>query len=104
MIFKILPDVKIGWRHVWLGAVVTALAFTIGKFLIGMYIGKGSVGSGYGAAGSIVILITWVYYSAQILYFGAEFTQVWATRHSFSIVPDEHAEPLDADKRPPRAA
>jgi len=69
-----------------------------------MYIGKGSVGSGYGAAGSIVILITWVYYSAQILYFGAEFTQVWATRHSFSIVPDEHAEPLDADKRPPRAA
>jgi len=104
MIFKILPDVKIGWRHVWLGAVVTALAFTIGKFLIGMYIGKGSVGSGYGAAGSIVILITWVYYSAQILYFGAEFTQVWATRHGFAIVPDEHAEPLDADKRPPRAA
>jgi len=104
MIFKILPDVKIGWRQVWLGAVVTALAFTIGKFLIGMYIGKGSVGSGYGAAGSIVVLITWIYYSAQILYFGAEFTQVWAKRHGVPVAPDEHAKPLDADKSPPRAA
>ncbi|HLH31464.1 MAG TPA: YihY/virulence factor BrkB family protein [Terriglobia bacterium] len=91
MIFKVLPDVKIGWRHVWVGAAVTALAFTIGKFAIGMYIGKTSVGSGYGAAGSIIVLITWVYYSAQILYFGAEFTQVWAKRHGFRVIPEENA-------------
>src|SRR6185295_5327508 len=94
MIFKILPDVIIGWNDVWIGAAVTALFFTIGKFLIGMYIGKTSIGSGYGAAGSIVVLITWIYYSAQILFFGAEFTQVYATMHGTRVVPASNAEPV----------
>jgi membrane protein len=99
MIFKILPDVKILWSDVWVGAVVTAALFTIGKFAIGTYIGKAGIASAYGAAGSIVILITWVYYSAQILYFGAEFTHVYANSRGARAVPAEHAEPLTPDKR-----
>ena len=96
MIFKILPDVKIRWDDVWVGAAATALLFTIGKFAIGMYIGKAGIGTAYGAAGSIVILITWVYYSAQILFFGAEFTQVWAKNHGARPVPEENAKPIDS--------
>jgi membrane protein len=92
MIFKILPDMEIRWKDVWIGAAATALLFTIGKFAIGMYIGKMSIGSGYGAAGSIVVLITWIYYSAQILYFGAEFTQVYANAHGTQFVPASNAE------------
>ena len=80
-LFKYLPDVKVQWRDVMLGAVVTAILFTIGKFLIGMYLGKASFGSTYGAAGSLVIVLVWVYYSAQIFFFGAEFTQVYACEH-----------------------
>jgi membrane protein len=80
MIFKILPDVKIAWRDVWIGAGTTALLFTLGKFLLGMYLGKSSIVSAYGAAGSTVLLLLWVYYSAQILFFGAEVTQVYANR------------------------
>ena len=79
MIYKILPDVKIAWRDVWLGAAVTAVLFNIGKFLIGLYIGKSSVASSYGAAGSFAVLLVWVYYSAMVLFIGAEFTQVYAT-------------------------
>jgi membrane protein len=94
MIFKVLPDVDIRWSDVWVGAAATALLFTIGKFAIGMYIGKASIGSAYGAAGSIVVLITWIYYSAQILYFGAEFTQVYATTHGTRVVPASNAETL----------
>jgi membrane protein len=85
MMFKFLPDVDVAWNDVWIGAVVTAFLFTLGKFAIGMYIGKSSIGSAYGAAGSVVILITWVYYSAQILYFGAEFTQVYATERGSHV-------------------
>jgi membrane protein len=99
MIFKILPDVKIGWNDVWIGAIVTAALFTLGKFVIGTYIGKAGIGSAYGAAGSIVVLITWVYYSAQILYFGAEFTQVYAKTHGSHIAPTENAEPVTPEKR-----
>jgi membrane protein len=99
MIFKVLPDAKIRWNDVWIGAVVTALLFTIGKFAIGVYIGKAGIGTAYGAAGSIVILITWVYYSAQILYFGAEFTQVYATTHGSHAVPAENAVPLTPEDR-----
>jgi membrane protein len=80
-LFKYLPDVKIEWRDVMLGAVVTAILFTLGKFLIGMYLGKASFSSTYGAAGSLVIVLVWVYYSAQIFFFGAEFTQVYACEH-----------------------
>jgi membrane protein len=80
MIYKILPDVEIAWSDVWVGAVVTALLFTIGKFLIGLYLGHSAVASTFGAAGSLVIIVIWIYYSAQILFMGAEFTQVYAKR------------------------
>jgi len=91
-IFKFLPDVEIRWSDVWVGAFVTALFFTAGKFVIGTYIGKAGIGSAYGAAGSIIILITWVYYSAQILFFGAEFTQVYARHRGSRIIPKPNAE------------
>ena len=78
MIYKIMPRVKIRWHDVWLGAAVTALLFTVGRFLIGLYIGKSGIASGFGAAGSLVIIFVWVYYSAQIFLLGAEFTWVYA--------------------------
>ena len=90
-IYKVLPDVKIGWEDVWVGAAVTALLFTIGKFLIGLYLGHSSVTSVYGAAGSLVVILIWVYYSAQILFLGAEFTQVFAKRYGKEIEPDDDA-------------
>ena len=76
LIFRYVPGMKIAWKDVWIGAVVTPFLFTIGKFLIGLYLGKAAVGSVYGAAGSLVVVIVWVYYSAMIFLFGAEFTQV----------------------------
>jgi membrane protein len=94
MIYKVLPDVEIAWRDVWIGAAVTALLFTIGKLLIGLYIAKSSVASAYGAAGSLVILLLWVYYSSQILFLGAEFTEVYATRYGSRIRPSKHAVPV----------
>jgi len=78
MIYKIIPRVKIGWRDVWVGAAVTALLFAIGKSLIGLYLGRSTFASGFGAAGSLVVLLVWVYYSAQIFLLGAEFTWVYA--------------------------
>ncbi|RYF34868.1 MAG: YihY/virulence factor BrkB family protein [Comamonadaceae bacterium] len=87
MIYKIMPRVRVEWRDVWVGAAVTALLFTIGKYLIGLYIGKSSVASGYGAAGSLVVVLVWVYYSAQIFLFGAEFTWVYA--HTFGSLKGE---------------
>ena len=80
MIYKIMPRVSVQWHDVWLGAVVTALLFTIGRFLIGLYIGKSGVASGFGAAGSLIVIFIWVYYSAQIFLIGAEFTWVYATK------------------------
>ena len=80
MIFKLLPDVPIRWSDVWVGAIITSLLFTAGKFLIGFYIGHSVTMSAYGAAGSVVIILVWIYYSALILYFGAEFTRVYSTR------------------------
>jgi hypothetical protein len=79
MIFKYLPDKEVKWRNVWIGAAVTAALFTIGKILVGLYIAKSSVASGYGAAGSLVIILLWVYYNSQILFLGAEFTQVYSS-------------------------
>jgi membrane protein len=81
MIYKILPSVRIAWRDVIIGAVVTALLFSIGKFMIGLYLGNSAIGSSYGAAGSIVLVLVWVYYSAQIFLLGAEFTKVYAHRY-----------------------
>ena len=103
LIYKILPDVKIGWSDVGIGAAITALLFTIGKALIGLYLGNSSVASAYGAAGSFVVLLLWIYYSAQILLFGAEFTQVYANRFGSHIRPDEHAT-FDPDAKKKAAA
>ena len=97
LIFKYVPDAQIQWRDVWLGAAVTALLFTIGKFLLGLYLGKAAPGSSYGAAGSIIALVVWVYYAAQILFLGAEFTQVQARRNGAGIRPSEGAVPADSD-------
>jgi membrane protein len=94
MIYKFLPDVKIQWRDVWIGAAVTALLFTVGKFLIGLYLAKSTVASTYGAAGSLVILLLWTYYSAQIVFLGAEFTQVYASRYGSRIEPADNAVPV----------
>jgi membrane protein len=90
LFFKYVPDAEIGWRDVWLGGLLTAVLFTLGKTAIGVYLGQASVGSAYGAAGSMVVLLVWVYYSALILFFGAEFTQAWATRHG-EVTPQPHA-------------
>jgi membrane protein len=81
LIYKVMPDVKVPWRFLWTGAIVTALLFNIGKFLIGLYLGSGSVSSTYNAAASLGIILLWVYYSAQILLIGAEFTKVYAYRY-----------------------
>jgi len=81
MIYKLLPRCDIGWKDVWVGAAVTSLLFSIGKLLIGLYLGKSSVASGFGAAGSLVIVLLWVYYSSQIFLLGAEFTKTYAFRH-----------------------
>ena len=91
MIFKFLPDVKIQWRDVWIGAVITAILFGIGKWLLGFYLGSGAAGSAYGAASSLITLLLWVYYSSQILLFGAEFTQVYAQQAGRVFKPSEYA-------------
>lgn len=91
MIFKILPDAKIAWIDVWMGAAITAVLFNIGKSVLGFYLGKTSFASIYGAAGSLVIILTWVFYSAQILFLGAEFTQVYTKKWGKEIVPAEYA-------------
>jgi membrane protein len=91
LIFKLLPDVKIAWKDVWVGAVLTAVLFTVGKYLVGRYLGQSSTTSAFGAAASLVILLIWVYYSSQIVLFGAEFTRVYANRYGSHVVPAENA-------------
>jgi membrane protein len=81
LMYKILPRVKIAWRDVWVGAIATALLFTVGKFLVGFYIGRSRIASGFGAASSLAVIMVWVYYSAQIFLLGAEFTWVYTHRH-----------------------
>jgi membrane protein len=93
LIFKFLPDAKIAWRDVWFGALVTAALFTLGKYLIGLYLGKAAPGSAFGAAGSVVAFLIWVYYSGLIVFFGAELTEVTAKHAGRKIVPTENAEP-----------
>jgi len=91
LIYKVIPDAKIQWRDVWVGAAVTATLFTIGKLLVGLYLGKSTFVSSYGAAGSVVALVVWVYYSSQIVFLGAEFTQVYARRFGSHIEPSKNA-------------
>jgi membrane protein len=90
-IFKFLPDARIRWREVWTGAFVTAVLFVVGKFGIGFYLGQSNPGSAYGAAGSLAVILLWMYLSAMILLIGAEFTQVWARRFGKRIEPSKGA-------------
>lgn len=91
LLFKVMPDVKIAWRDVWVGAAVTAVLFTLGKYLIGLYLGQSSVTSPFGAAGSLAVLLIWVYYSSQLILFGAEFTRVYALHRGARVVPTANA-------------
>ena len=95
MLFKVLPDAEIQWRDVWVGALFTSLLFSIGRLLLGLYLGRAGVASPYGAAGSLVVLLLWIYYSSQILLLGAEFTQVYAKRYGARIQPAANAIALD---------
>jgi membrane protein len=102
LIYKALPDAKIRWRFVWAGAALTSVLFTIGKALIGYYIGQSGTVTPFGAAGSLVVILVWVYYSSQIILFGAEFTRVLATRSGLPVVPSENA--MHAPPQPGLAA
>jgi len=99
MIYKILPDAEIQWHDVWIGAAVTSVLFTIGKTALGIYLGNSGVLSTYGAAGSLIIILLWIFYSAQILLFGAEFTQVYARRYGSKIIPSANAVAVTAEAR-----
>lgn len=91
LIFKVLPDAKIRWSDIWAGAIFTALLFTLGKFLLGLYLGRQSTASAYGAAGAVVLILLWVYYASVILFLGAEFTQVYAKARGHRVAPTEHS-------------
>ncbi|QSJ18929.1 YihY/virulence factor BrkB family protein [Nostoc sp. UHCC 0702] len=104
LIFKVLPDVKITWSNVAIGAIITSALFSIGRFLLGQYLGNSSFGSTYGAAGSLVVILAWVYYAAQILFFGAEFTQVYARKYGSGITPNKNAIPAKEQSRGSRGA
>jgi membrane protein len=99
IMFKVLPDVTMAWKDVWLGAAITALLFTMGKYAIGLYLGHSSMASSYGVAGSFVVLLVWAYYSAQIFFLGAVITQVYANRYGSTIVPTASAESIDDSAR-----
>lgn len=110
MMFKYVPDIEIAWKNVWLGAFMTAILFNIGKFAIGLYLGRSTFASSYGVAGSLIVLLVWVYYSAQIIFFGAEFTQVYANQEGAKRIPSDNADLVpdskhpenDVDPEPPR--
>jgi membrane protein len=99
LMFKYMPDAKIAWSDVWIGAAITALLFTIGKSLIGLYLGRATAGAAYGAAGALVILLLWIYYSAQIFLLGAEFTQVYASQYGHRVLPNKNAEAVTEGDR-----
>jgi membrane protein len=90
-IYAILPDAQVLWWDAFVGAIITAVLFMLGQFLFGLFLSQTEFGSAYGVAGSFVIIITWIYYAAHILFLGAEFTKVYARRHGSPIVPEEHA-------------
>jgi membrane protein len=99
MIFKYLPDVKIPFRNVWVGAIGTALLFSVGKHLLSLYLGRESTTSYYGAAGSVIVVLLWVYYASVILFFGAEFTQVYSRRTGAQLKPTQYAVPVTEEQR-----
>jgi membrane protein len=99
LVFKVIPDVKLRWRDVWMGASVTAALFSLGKLLIGLYVGKAGVASPYGAAGSLVVIVVWVFYSAHILFIGAEFTQVYTRALGRPVEPKRGAVPVTEEAR-----
>ena len=92
LMFKYVPDVKIAWKDVFIGSIITALLFLFGKYLLGLYISKGSLGSAYGAAGSLIVFLAWVYYSAQIILFGAEFTHVYTRMYGSKVRPRKYSQ------------
>jgi membrane protein len=98
-IYKVVPDVHIDWDDVWVGALVTATLFTGGKFLIGLYLGRSGIGSAFGAASSVFVILAWVYYSSQILFLGAEFTKVYAEHRRFYVRPVRGAESVTEEAR-----
>jgi membrane protein len=89
--YKVLPDARIGWRDVWVGAIGTALFFVLGKFLIGLYIGRSDPGSAFGAAGTLAVILIWIYYASHIVLFGAELTQAWTEKFGGGIRPEKGA-------------
>jgi membrane protein len=99
MIFRYLPDAKVAWRDVWVGATLTAVLFALGKFVLGLYLGSGAAGSAYGAASSLITLLLWIYYAAQILLFGAEFTQVYANTYGTRVEPQKHAVKIEITEK-----
>ena len=96
LMFKFLPDAKIQWRHVLLGSLVTAFLFTIGKFALGVYFAKANPGTGYGAAGSVILIMLWVSYSSMIVFYGAEFTHAYAALHFGKVPPSTIARNVSA--------
>jgi membrane protein len=99
VIFKVLPDATVAWRDVWVGAAVTAVLFVVGKFLIGFYLGRSNPGEAFGAAGSLAVMLVWIYYSSMILLFGAEFTQAWAEARGSGIAPERGAVRVVQEKK-----
>jgi membrane protein len=104
IVFKVVPDVRIAWRDVWVGAVLTGVLFTVGKYLLALYMTHTGVTSAYGAAGSLAAALVWVYYSAQMLLFGAEFTRAEARQHGAACVPTRSAVPITNEEPPQQAA
>jgi uncharacterized membrane protein YqjE len=103
-IFKVLPDARIEWRYVWVGAIVTSLLFVIGKFGIGLYLGRSSPGDAFGAASALAVILVWVYYAGMIVLFGAEFTQAWAQGHGAEVRPEKGAVRFDRGRARPAAS
>src|SRR5262249_52222621 len=99
MIFRRLPDAEIAWRDVWIGSILTAVLFSVGKYLLGWYLGRQGVTSGFGAAGSLVLVLLWVYYSSLILLFGAEYTRVYAQHYGSGVRPTPNAVAVTEDAR-----
>jgi membrane protein len=99
LMFKILPDVKIKWKNVWIGAMITSLLFIAGKFALGLYFGKANPGSTYGAAGSIILIMLWVNYSSMIVFFGAEYTKQFSLHYGEKLQPKKDAVALNVNEK-----